>query len=436
MQWLKKANGCFEFVCQHAAVAGYNSVTRQHNTRGIQDLSCYYYFFAASRRRRISTGVKFTSSKGRKRGRASSHRAAESGASRIRSTSGSSMENLDMHKSLGGRLREQSTQSSAGSDDEVFERKPRRLQINPRASPLTVKGRSSPVGSSGDELKGKKKKTTRKRTLSKENLDNTKGETRKKSRGFFGFGKSKAKYRVNEDSDHHSDKESKLFKVKHGEEREKSESRPDIMREDSWKRRPAGAFSREQYTRRSARDIIREMEARSKGDVIGNGVENNDKVSESVLESKFREKDGGMKRKNNLGNGELEGRHKIKKEDEKKKHKEDEKKRKEEERKRRHEEEKQRKEDEEKARKKEEKRRHEEEKLRKEDEEKARKKEEKRRHEEEKQRKEDEEKARKKEEEEVKKREQANNLHNKKAQSTPAKNMKSKKQALLDELAK
>lgn len=295
-----------------------------------------------------------------------------------------------MHKPLESRLQKQTTQSSAGSDDEVFERKPRRVQINPRAGPLTVKGRRSPMGSSGDELKGKKKKTTRKRTLSKENLDNTKGETRKKSRGFFGFGKSKAKYRVNEDSDHHSDKESKLCKVKHREEREKPESRPDILREDSWKRRPAGAFSREQYTRRSARDIIREMEARSKGDAISNGVENNDKVSQPVLESKLREKDGGMKRKNNLGNGELEGKHKIKKEDEKKKHKENEKKRKEEE---------------------------------------------KRRHEEEKQRKEHEEKARKKEEEEIKKREQANNLHNKKVQSTPE-NTKSKKQALLDQIAK
>lgn len=285
---------------------------------------------------------------------------------------------------------EYTTLSSAGSDDEVFEKKTRRVRINPRASPSTVRGRSSTVGSSGDELRGKRKKSARKRTLSKENLDNPKDGTRRK-KGFFGFGKNKPKRKAAEDSDYHSDKESKLFKVKHGEEHETVDPSTDLARDDSWRRRPAGAFSREQYTRRSARDIIREMEARSKGEVIGNGIASNEKMAVKALDSKILEKEGEMKRKEKADNREVEERLKMKKEEEKKKHKEDEKKRKEEERKRKDEE--------------------------------------KRKHEEEKKRKEENEKARKKKEEEI------NNLHNKKAHTTPT-NKKSKKQILLDEIAK
>lgn len=328
----------------------------------------------------------------------------------MRSTSGSSMENLASHKTLSStrsvpldsRMRAHTTLSSAGSDDEVFEKKTRRVRINSRASPVTVRGRSSTVGSSGDELKGKRKKSGRKRSMSKENLDNIKDGTRRK-RGFFGFGKSKPKRKsAGGDSDYHSDKESKLFKVKQGEQHEKTEPRPDFVREDSWKRHPAGSFSREQYTRRSARDIIREMEARSKGEVIGNGITGNDRIPGKSLDSKVQEKQGEVKRKNKTENREAVEREEIKKDNERKKHREDEKRRKEEEKKRKDEE--------------------------------------KRKHGEEKKRKEEEEKTRKKKEEEIKKREQANNLHNKRAaqskELTTPPNKKSKKQTLLDEIAK
>ena len=318
--------------------------------------------------------------------------------------------------------------SSAESEDDVFEKKPRRVRIDPKASPVIARGRRSTIGSSGDELKGKRKKSARKTTLSKENLEKPKDDIIRKKRGFFGFGKSKPKLKrkVNEDSDHYSDKECKLINVKQREENEKAGKRSEFVREDSWKRRPgAGSFSREQYTRRSARDIIREMEARSKGEAIGNGVSNKEKATGKGLDSKIGEKEGSMKRKKSTDDREVEEKQKVKKEDEKKKNREEEKKRKEEERKRKDDE--KRRHEEERKRKDDEKRRHEEERKRKDDE--------KRRHEEEKKKKEEEEKARKKAEEEIKKREQANNVLNKKAQTTPT-NKRSKKQALLDEIAK
>ena len=314
------------------------------------------------------------------------------------------MENLVSHKPLSstqsvpldGRVRAKTTLSSAGSDDEVFEKKTRRVRINPAASPSTARrGRSSTVGSSGDELKGKRKKSGRRRTASKEDLDDPKEGTRKK-KGFFGFGKSKPKRKTAEDSDHHSDKDVKLTKVKHKDEQAKS--RPNFVREESLKRNPTGSFSRDDYKRRSARDIIREMEARSKGEVVNNGVTSNGRIVGKTLDSKIPQKEGEIKTENKK----VEEGVKLKKEDEKKRHKEDEKKRKEEERKKKDEE--------------------------------------KRKHEEEKKKKEENAKAKKKHEEDVKKREQANNLHNKrtaesKPQTTPT-NKKSKKQKLLDEIAK
>ena len=311
--------------------------------------------------------------------------------SRIRSTSGSSVENLVSHKPLSSTrsvpLDSALTASSAPSDDEVFEKEPRQVRIG---SPKTVRGRKSTVGSSGDERKGKRKKGGRKRTMAKENLDIPKEEKRKK--GFFGFGKSKPKRKVAEDSDHYSDKDVKLVKVRHKEDDKQSETRPNFVRDDSWNRNRVGSFSREQYTRRSARDIIREMEARSKGEVTGNGMANDRGNAGKPFDSKSREKDEEMKTENKK----LEEEAKLKKEEEKKKHKEEEKKRKEEE--------------------------------------KRKKDEEKRKHEEEKKKKEENEKARKKHEDDIKRREHVNNLHNK-AQTTPA-NKKSKKQSLLDEIAK
>lgn len=385
--------------------------------------------FVASRRRRISTGAKFTSSKGRRRGRASSHLAADFATDRMRSTSGSSVENLACHKPLSSTqsvpLDSANPLSAAGSDDEVFQTKTRRVKIKDSAIPLTRRGRSSTVGSSGDELKDTKKKAARKRSISKDNPENLKENTRRK-RGFFGFGKSKPKRKSTGDSDYQSDKDSKSQKVKDGEKQEQRESKfvnevtlksvrqreeekPAFVREDSWKRRPAGSFSREQYTRRSARDIIREMEARSKGEAVPNENITNERLAGKGFDSKGQEKpsngelnsEGEKNRRNKNDNREVEEKAKIKKEDEKKKQKEEEKRRKEEERKRKDEE--------------------------------------KRKHEEEKKRKEEEERKRKKKEEEVKKREQEKNLHNKKTtqskQQTTPPNKKSKKQRLLDEIA-
>lgn len=348
-----------------------------------------FLFLKASRRRRISTGAKFTSSKGRKRGRA--NLASDHGESRIRSTSGSSVENLVSHKPLSPTrsvpLDSALTASSAASDDEVFEKEPRRVQVG---CPKTVRGRKSTAGSSSDELKGKRKTGRRKITVSKENLDSRKEGKRKK--GFFGFGKSKPKRKVDEDSDHHSDKDVKLVKVRHKEDDKQSETRPNFVRDDSWNRNRVGSFSKEQYTRRSTRDIIREMEARSKGEAIGNDMTSNKGNLGKPFDSKLREKDEEMKTEHKK----LEEETKLKKDEEKKKHKEEEKKRKEEE--------------------------------------KRKKDEEKRKHEEEKKKKEENEKARKKHEDDIKRREHVNNLHNK-AQTTPA-NKKSKKQSLLDEIAK
>lgn len=385
-------------------------------------------FLSASRRKRISTGAKFTSTKGRKRGRASSHLAADIAASRMRSTSGSSTENLASHKPLSStrsvpldsKVRA-NTLSSVGSDDDVFQSKTRRVRLQASASPVTGRSRSSTVGSSGDELKGKRRKTARKRTLSKDNLESPKENTRRK-KGFFGFGKSKPRRKTAEDSDHHSDKDNKLFKDQHEKseskigngvtlksEQQRKEGNTNFVRDDSWKKRPAGSFSREQYTRRSTRDIIREMEARSKGEAIANENTRNEKISVTPADTEVQEKlengqtnkEGEKNGKNKTDNREMEEKTKSKKEDQKKKQKEEEKKRKEEERKKKDEE--------------------------------------KRKHEEEKKRKEEEDKRRKKKEDEVKKREQANNLHNKRAtqskpQTTPP-NKKSKKQSLLEEVA-
>lgn len=341
------------------------------------------------------------------------------------------MENLAAHNPLSstrsvpldGRMR---ARTSVGSDDEVFQTKTtRRVRINPVAIPLTRRSRSSTIGSSGDELKDKRRKTARKRSTSKDNPENSKENTRRK-KGFFGFGKSKPKRKTAEDSDH-SDKDNKLFKVKRGEQHDQTENKfgngitlksvqkreegkANFVREDSWKRRPAGSFSREHYTRRSTRDIIKEMEARSKGEAAVASENTTDervvkKASDTAdIPEKQRNgeanKEGEKNRKMKTENKEMEEKMKVKKEDEKKKHKEDERKRKEEERKK----------------KEDEKRKHEEEKRREEDE-----------------------KKRKKKDEEVKKREQANNLHNKrvtqsKPQATPP-NKKSKKQRLLNEIA-
>ena len=392
-----------------------------------------FFSSPASRRRKISTGAKFTSNKGRRRGRASSHLAADVAGSRMQSTSGSSVENLTSHKPLSstrsvpldskgsGR-----TLSSAESDDEVFQTKQKRVRIKPSASPLTGRRRRSTVESSGDELKDKKRKTMTKKIRSKENSEGVKENIRRKKGGFFGFGRGKGKQKTPEDSDYQSDKDNKLFKGKHGDEHQQMKSKfgsgvtlksvqprkdenKNFAREDSEGRRPAGSFSREQYTRRSARDIIREMEARSKGET--GTIENtgNGKVTGNALDADVQQnhkndqtnKEGEKNGKHKADNRKMEEKAKIKKEDEKKKHKEEEKKRKEEERKKKDEE--------------------------------------KRKHDEEKKRKEEEENRRKKKDDEIKKREQANNLHNKrstepKPQTTPT-NKKSKKQSLLDEIA-
>lgn len=297
------------------------------------------------------------------------------------------------------------------------------MRIKASASPVTGRSRSSTVGSSGDELKDKRKKSARKRTLSKDAVESPKARRKK---GLFGFGRSKPKRKTAEDSDYHSDKDNKLFKGKRGDQHEQDESKfgngvvlksvqqkeegeTNFVREDSWKRRPAGSFSREQYTRRSTRDIIREMEARSKGEAVGNENIRNGKIAGKPTGTEIQEKlengqtnnEADKNKKNKIDNREVEEKAKIKKEDEKKKHKEEEKKRKEEERKKKDEE--------------------------------------KRKHEEEKKRKDEEEKRRKKKEDEIKKREQTNNLHNKRTtqntpQTTPP-NKKSKKQKLLDEVA-
>lgn len=200
--------------------------------------------------------------------------------------------------------------------------------------------------------------------------------------------------------------------MKHGEEQERiegtlksvrprEEEKAGFVRDDSLKRRPAGSFSREQYTRRSAQDIIREMEARSKGDTAPNENVKNEKIAGKRFDSKGEElrlngelQGGGEKaRRNKNDNKEMEEKAKFEKEDEKKKHKEEEKRKKEEERKKR-----------------DEKRKHEVDKRRKEEDE------------------------RKKKEDETKKREQEKNLHNKKQQTTPQ-NKKSMKKSLLDEIA-
>lgn len=339
------------------------------------------------------------------------------------------MENLVSHKPLSSTRSvpldsnvRAHTLSSVGSDDEVFQSKTRRVRIKPSAG----RRRSSTIDSSGDELNDKRRKTTTRKSLSKENSEGVKENTRRKKGGFFGFGKGKAKHKTPVDSDYHSDKDNKLFKGKHGDEHQQMErkfgngvtlksvqpredEKKNFAREDSERRRPAGSFSREQYTRRSARDIIREMEARSKGETgtienTGNGKVTGNAFDANVQENHENDqnsKEGEKNGKHKADNRKVEEKAKIKKEDEKKKHKEEEKKRKEGERKKKDEE--------------------------------------KRKHDEEKKRKEEEEKRRKKKDDEIKKREQANNLHNKRAteskpQTTPP-NKKSKKQSLLDEIA-
>lgn len=342
------------------------------------------------------------------------------------------MENLVSHKPLSSTRSipldskvSGHTLSSVESDDEVFQTKTRQVRIKPTANPLAGRRRST-IESSGDELKDKRRKTTTKKTLSKENSEGVKGNTRRKKGGFFGFGKGKAKRKTTEDSDYQSDKDDKLFKGKHGDKHQQMEStfengvtlksvqprkdeKKNFAREDSEGRRPAGSFSREQYARRSARDIIREMEARSKGETgtienTGNGKVTGNEFDANVQQNHKNDqtnKEGEKNGKHKADNRKEEEKAKSKKEDEKKKHKEEEKKRKEQERKK--------------------------------------KEEEKRKHDEEKKRKEEEENKRRKKDDEIKKREQANNLHNKrstesKSQITPT-NKKSKKQGLLDEIA-
>lgn len=337
----------------------------------------------------------------------------------MRSTSGSSLENLDEHKPLGvsrsvplgnrKKSKAVAVLSSAGSDDEFLDSKSKRVPRNvAMTSPLTVRERSSTVGDSNEARNRKRKKST-----TKEKLETRKSDPTRKKKSFFAFGRIKSKHSANEQSDHQSDKESNLFKAKHDEEHHVIGSR-----EDSSKRIPAGPFSRSQYTRRSTREIIKEMEARAKGQALGNNAVNNERVSGKMPESNSLEKNDDIKNKDDFERRELRERSKTKKDDQKKRQKEDEKKRKEEERK-----------------KKEEERKKQEEGKQREKEERKKKEEEKKRFEEDKKMVEEEERARKKIENELKKREQANNLLNKKAQTTPI-NKKFKKQALLDEIAK
>ena len=299
--------------------------------------------------------------------------------------------------------------SSAGSDEEFLDSKSRRVPRNvAMTSPLTVRDRSSTVGGSNEARNRKRKKST-----TKEKLETRKSDPTRRKKSFFAFGRTKSKHSANEQSDHQSDKGSNLVRAKHDEEHHVIGSR-----EASFKTKPAGPFSRSQYTRRSTREIVKEMEARSKGQAMGNNAANNERVSGKMPESNSREKNDDIKNRDDLERRELRERPKTKKEDQKKRQKEDEKKRKEEER-----------------RKKEEEKKKLEEGKQREKEERKKREEEKRRFEEDKKMVEEEERARKKMEHEVKKREQANNMLNKKAQTTPI-NKKFKKQALLDEIAK
>ena len=338
----------------------------------------------------------------------------------MRSTSGSSVENLVSHNPLSSTQSEpldsRVRASTFDSDDDVFKTKTKRVRIKDSAR----RSRSSTVGSSGDELKDTRKKSARKRSMTKDNPENPKENTRRK-RGFFGFGRSKTRRKSAGESDYHSDKENKLQKMKQGEEQEKmedtcvngvafksvprkEEEKAGFARDDSLKRRPAGSFSRQQYTRRSTKDIIREMEARSKGDTAPNVNIKNEKLASKGSDSKTQELhlngeprgEGGKNRMNKNDNREVEEKAKIKREDEKKKQKEEEKRKKEEQRKKKDEE--------------------------------------KRKHEDDKKRKEEDERKRKKKEDEAKRREQEKNLHNKKQQTTPQ-NKKSIKKSLLDEIA-
>ena len=394
----------------------------------------------ASRKRRVSTGAKSTAVKGYRRGRADSQLAADFG--RIRSTSGSSVENALSRKPLSatnsepldGRNRSQAL-NSTGSDDEVFKTKGKRVKVKSKGSPLTGRrGRSSTVGSSGDELKDKRKRrTVRKRTFSRESVESPKEKTHRK-RGFFGFGKAKQKRKSEEGRTNQSDKGTKSMKSKRQGSVENLEHNPQngvtlsavhkkgenhlrigekrdpVRSEDFWnKQDPVGTFSRDQYTRRSAREIIREMEARSRGKSLENAASLGEeslknlktKNTENPHERDRREtKDEEEKNRKNKENKRLGDKKMIKKEDEKMKIKNKEKKKKEED----------------KRKKEGEKKRQEQEKAKKEEEEK-----------------------RKKNEEEEKKKEQNQHLQNKrgtqvKSSDTPP-NKRTKKQGLLEEIA-
>ena len=184
------------------------------------------------------------------------------------------------------------------------------------------------MGGSNEARNRKRKKST-----TKEKLETKKSDPTRRKKSFFAFGRTKSKHSANEQSDHQSDKGSNLVRAKHDEEHHVIGSR-----EDSSKTKPAGPFSRSQYTRRSTREIVKEMEARSKGQAMGNNAANNERVSGKMPESNSREKIDDIKNRDDFERRELRERPKTKKEDQKKRQKEDEKKRKEEERRKKEEE--------------------------------------------------------------------------------------------------
>ena len=217
---------------------------------------------------------KILGSKASKRTRASSvHQSADSATGRARTFSGSSGDAFSPSAS--------GLDLPVGSSEKTKGRKPRRSVVSSSSSPLEELPSPRERSSTNESVAGNKKakrKGTRKSVSSRENHDVNKAKTKKRGffRGSFGFGRNKSKTIS-------ANKENTPEGTHYDVVREPAAKLPRT--EGGWTRSgrgspklPARAFSRNEPTRRSARDLIRDIEARTNGnmDVVSNkGISEN-----------------------------------------------------------------------------------------------------------------------------------------------------------------
>lgn len=223
----------------------------------------FFSFVSASKKKRVVV------SKAQKRTRANSQlQSSDPGSGRLRTFSGSSGEvfathgqstALPLNKTARGR-----TLSSTGSDA-VIEKTKRGRRSLLSSSSISFEETPSPRerSSTNESITGGRKgkrKGTRKRLSSQDTLETKDKPTKKKGFSFrpsFGLGRSKTKSKES--------KEKESGTTGSAEPATKQPRRNNaVSRSGRGQNSPRGHFSRNQPSRKSARDIIRELEAKAK----------------------------------------------------------------------------------------------------------------------------------------------------------------------------